>query len=171
MPDPNRFFAVNSESVIALADREYYFYLKHQIASAKARVWASMFLVDLNFARDRRLEVRRILGDLGEAFRIGVDVRVVLGHSEQFRNIRLGNETAKRFLEKYDVPVRYYSGKAGGTHAKYALVDWHVAIVGSHNWSPDSFEGATKEDSIAVVSRDVNALLAMQFLKTWRTAK
>ena len=152
--------------VIPLFDLAYYEFLLRAIHQAHYRVWASIFIVNVFRGYDVDQRVRSIVKALSVKKRLGLDMRVILGFSDQNPDIRLTNETSLNYMKSMWIPAKYYHGSKQSTHSKYVLIDDELCIIGSHNWTPSAF-GSNKEDSIAVYSRDHNAELSKQFMGSW----
>jgi phosphatidylserine/phosphatidylglycerophosphate/cardiolipin synthase-like enzyme len=127
----------------------------------------SMFLIDIRRAFDPEREVRALLHALEESMWRGVDVRILIGDSRQVVQLREMNMVALAYLRAKRLTVRTHPlTRPGGTHDKYLVIDHSVVVLGSHNWIEECFN-QTAEDSLAVVSPDLNRRLSQQFLATW----
>jgi phosphatidylserine/phosphatidylglycerophosphate/cardiolipin synthase-like enzyme len=162
-----RYSAFRIEAVIPLKDRDYYWFVLDLIRSATHRVWVSMFLIDVRRAFDSELDVRSLVLALRDAMWRGVDVRIMVGHSSTVVQLREMNMVSLTYMRRHRLAVRTRRGvRPGGTHDKYLVVDHSTIVLGSHNWIEECF-GATAEDSMAVVSQDLNLRLSQEFLGTW----
>ena len=165
------FHAFHVGGVVPLHGHDYYDYLLHQLRNAKLRFWASIFIVDVNRSTDPDLHVRTLLKEIAAANARGVDVMVIAGDSKQARSIRHKNRVARAFLRNRGVEVRRYAAeKPTSTHNKFAVLDDGKVVLGSHNWTHRAFN-ESEEDSVAVESAELNALLREEFLYAWHQSE
>jgi len=158
--------AFSIKSAIPLPDRHYYYFLRNAIESAKYRIWGSIFLVNVTREHDYHLEVRDIIKLLSYKRSLGINVRVIIGHSKTTPAIREADEIARRYMHSRGILVRRYKGTKTSTHSKYVIIDDDLVVLGSHNWTMNAFS-KSKEDSIAIYSKEINRELDRQFLATW----
>jgi len=154
------------DAAIPLRGRYYYYFLRNGIECAKYRIWASIFIINVTREHDCQLEVRDILKLLAYKRALGLDVRVIIGDSQNSA-IRETNEIARSYLEAKGISIRKYKGTKKSTHSKYAIIDDDLIVLGSHNWTKNAF-GKNEEDSVAIYSKCLNRELAYQFLATWK---
>ena len=152
-----------------LRDTEYHDFVRQQIATAKTRIWISMFTINATIRSDGDLRVRNLLKCLALAQRRGVDVRVLLGGDETVASdLWIANQVAIEFLRVVGLSVRNYrSAESTNSHSKVVLVDNDWLVLGSHNWSPRSLSEGL-DDSIAICSAPMADELRGRFLRTWR---
>lgn len=161
------FNAFSVESALPLRGRDYHDYLIAELRSARLRLWASIFIVDVNRATDPDLLVRTLLKEVAAANARGLDVRMVIGDSKQALGIRHRNRVARAFLRNRGVEVRRYAAaRPLSTHNKFVVLDDDQIVLGSHNWTHRAFR-ESEEDSVAVVSTELNARLREEFLWAW----
>lgn len=161
-----RYSAFAIEAAIPLQNRYYYYFLRNAIESAKYRIWASIFIINVTREHDHNLEVRDIIKLLSYKRSLGLNVKVIVGHSEKAPAIQKANEIARRYMLTRAIPVRPYKGTKKSTHSKYVIIDADLILLGSHNWTMNAFS-KSEEDSIAIYSRDLNREINRQFLSTW----
>lgn len=156
------------EGCTPLRNAEYYDFLQQQIASAKIRLWISMFTINATVGTDGDLRVRNVLKSLALAQRRGIDVRVLLGADEAVASdLLIANQVALRFLQVLGVSVRNYrSATSTNSHSKVVLIDDNWLMLGSHNWSPRSFSAGI-DDSIAICSGPMAAKVRALFVDAW----
>lgn len=159
-----------AERIAPIAGADYAPFLLEQFRTARWRIWASIFIVELRNEFDVSLSVRRFLNEFEQSAWRGVDVRLLVGVSDTL-DIRLSNAVATGYLAARSLAVRRYRPAQHNvsTHSKYIVVDADRVIVGGHNWSPGSLE-QHQQDSVAVYSTDLNRLLGSEFLALWREA-
>jgi cardiolipin synthase len=126
-----------------------------------------MFLLDVRHAGDPGGLVRELVRALRDAAARRVDVRVMVGDSSRVLNLRDAAMVSRAFLRSRGIPTRVYPGtRGGGTHEKCVIVDDDLAILGSHNWWGESLAAAA-EESLALRSPDLVAMLAGKFTDVW----
>lgn len=154
-----------------VVDAHYYDVLFGAIRAAKNRIWASQFSFNMQAIPDGKLQVRAIARALADAAKRGVDVRILVGgNARRLLAQPAGNDLTLTFLRTLGVDVRAYVSKTrAGSHAKYALFDADLALVGSHNWSPRAF-GDGIDSTLAVKSKIVADKMAGVFKKAWKNA-
>lgn len=163
--------AYRVDNATPLFSREYLPYLLSQIDEAHSRIWASIFIVDARLYADPIRAVRTIIDRLGYAKWRGVDVRIIVGVSQQVPDIFVSNHTSAFALQKSGVDVRLFdSPNNQTTHSKYVIFDDAVSIVGSHNWTHDAFY-LNIESSVAITSLDLVRSLVSEFETNWETSK
>ncbi len=155
-------------SVFPLPDQGYYHVLLDRVETARERIWAAVFLIDLLPRRDRGVRVRRLVRALQAARWRGVDVRILLSRSAQSLNVDITSQVALRYLQSRRLAARPYqpSGRLNSLHAKLVVVDGDTVLVGSHNWTRQAF-AADVEDSVLVRSPELNGYLADRFIDFW----
>lgn len=154
-----------------IVDADYYDMLFGAIRAAKQRIWASQFSFNMQAIPDGKLQVRSIARTLADAAKRGIDVRILVGGNARRLLLQpAGNDLTLAFLHILGVDGRSYARKArAGSHAKYALFDDDLALVGSHNWSPRAF-GDGIDSTLAVKSETVANKIAGVFDKAWKSA-
>ena len=161
-----KFSAFLIRSVVPLRNRMYYYFLKDAIKSARYRIWTSMFIINISREYDIQQDVLNILKLLTYKNSLGLDVRVIIGDSDDVPEIREVNEIARRYLKSKKVHVKKYKGSKQSTHSKYIIIDDKLIIVGSHNWTNNAIN-KSEEDAVAIWSESLNNELQYQFLSTW----
>lgn len=161
-----QYSAFSIECAIPLQNRYYYYFLRNAIESAKYRIWASIFIINVTREHDYNLEVRDIIKLLSYKRSLGLNVKIITGYSKKTLAIQEANEIASRYIRSRGIPARQYEGTKKSTHSKYVIIDGDLIILGSHNWTMNAFS-KSEEDSIAIYSRDLNRELNRQFLTTW----
>jgi phosphatidylserine/phosphatidylglycerophosphate/cardiolipin synthase-like enzyme len=156
-----------ADQVLKVSDSDYYDFLVEKIRQSSKRVHAAIFIVD---AFDDQLGyIKRVLEELRYAQWRGLDVKVVVGHSEKSMDIDVANRFSFKLLEEKGVPVRYSDPPDDYSyHSKYVVFDDEIVLAGSHNWSHlDIFE--SRETSAAVYSEDVATAFGEEFAELWET--
>lgn len=157
--------------VIPLQVENYLPYVLAQIDSAKTRIWASIFIVDARTHKDEYDSVRTLIEKLSYAQWRNVDVRVVIG-TAKIVDIYVACLASAYYMKKQGIPVKQYAttGKRKSTHSKYMLFDNDLVVIGSNNWTHESFHQAVNS-SLAVESDGLNASLANEFDAIWQTSE
>lgn len=158
-------------SAVPLQGEDYLPYVLNKIDSAESRVWASIFIIDAGIQNDVFRSVRTLIEKLTYASWRNVDVRVVLGTAD-ITDIYVACLTSAYYMKKQGIPVKQYAstGKRKSTHSKYMLFDNDLVIVGSNNWTHESFHQAINS-SLAVESEGLNASLASEYDAIWQTSE
>lgn len=163
--------AFKIEKVVPLRDKDYYWFVLEQIRSAKKRIWASIFLIDVYRSSDPFLEVRTLVKELAYAKKRGVNVRLITGRSTRNPIIREMNMITRTFMRTKGLTVRYYrDAPKPRIHDKFVIFDDDLFVLGSHNWMSDGFNESA-EDSVAVYSLGLTKRLEQEFLSTWEVKK
>lgn len=156
-----------AEKAVRLSDDDYYDFVMEKIRSASGRIHATLFIVDVFY--DRWNRIKEMLDELAYAVWRGVDVKVVLGHSEKNLNVDIPDRLGFEYMKERGIPVRFSNPPDDySLHSKYIVFDEDLVVAGSHNWSHlDIF--MSKEDSAAVYSVDAVINLSNEFNKLWET--
>jgi phosphatidylserine/phosphatidylglycerophosphate/cardiolipin synthase-like enzyme len=141
------------------------------VATARRRIYASIFLFDARPVRDVRGHALDLTMALAERRRLGVDVRILL--TGQVNTVALGvaNVATGILLESHGVPHRrvFAAGDGRiGSHAKFALID-DLAILGSQNWTDDAFND-NLEDAVLLRGSALDPL-ETEFMRLWPLGK
>jgi phosphatidylserine/phosphatidylglycerophosphate/cardiolipin synthase-like enzyme len=158
-------------SAIPLQGEDYLPYVLDKIDSAKTRIWASIFIVDARVHKDEFNSVRKLIEKLTYATWRNVDVRVVLG-TATIKDVYVACLTSAYYIKKQGISVKQYAstGKRKRTHSKYMLFDNDLVVVGSNNWTHESFHQAVNS-SLAVESDGLNESLSKEFSAIWQTSE
>ena len=154
------------DKAILLSDNDYYRFLSDKIDRAQKYVYAAIFIINIH--QDREGMVRNLLEKLTYAQWRGIDVRLIIGHSQKNDLIDLYDRMTYEFV-KTKIPVKYANPDDDySLHSKYVVIDDEMSIAGSHNWEEDAFV-LNKEDSLVTYSRDLALELKYEFEKLWAT--
>lgn len=158
--------AVAETRVALVSDRRYPKVLSSMIERASERVWASLFMVDLDVAADRKHAVLGIVNELAATQWRGADVRLIVSGSRDNFAIAEAAATAVAVSRQMGIPTKWLGARARrGSHAKFVIADNEV-LLGSHNWSPSAFLGST-QDSAWFESPSLAAYLCSLFAAQW----
>jgi phosphatidylserine/phosphatidylglycerophosphate/cardiolipin synthase-like enzyme len=159
-------FAVTTPKTALVSDRRYPKVLSGMIERARERVWASLFMVDLDVATDRKHAVLGILDELAATRWRGADVRLIVSGSRDNLIIAEATATAVAVSRQMGIPTKWLGARARrGSHAKFVIADNEV-LLGSHNWSPTAFL-TSKQDSAWFESPSLAAYLCSLFAAQW----
>lgn len=102
----------------------------------------------------------RLAHALADAKARGVNVRVIVGNDE-------GKEAADviAILSSAGIPVRIGTNFAV-THAKFAIIDGRIVIIGSHNWTRSAMK-TNREVSVVVEDPAIAQKLLAIFEYDW----
>ncbi|MBA7689036.1 Cardiolipin synthase [subsurface metagenome] len=158
-----------ASKVLILTNSDYYPYLLEKIRNAKKNIDATIFIINMRLFFDKEKLVKNLLNELIYAKWRGIDLRIIVGRSKGTAEIDIQDRIAHRYLQRNGVPVKFVNSPDDySLHSKYVIVDDTLVIVGSHNWSPDAFS-ESKEDSVAIYSRDVAIKFKKEFERIWGT--
>lgn len=130
--------ALKIKEVIPLAiKRDYSNTLHNLLSQAQQRIHIIMYGMRY-YPQYRHSIVNTILGDLIEAKKRGVEVKVLLDKSGYNQKLNRFNQEAARYLEENGVEVRFDSPEVH-THAKLVVVDG-ATFLGSSNWGYGGLE-------------------------------
>lgn len=114
-----------------------------------------------------RLSQPRLARAIHDAARRGVRVRVILDRQKYELT-----PATQRLLAQLEIPYRLMSGRRGHyakMHHKFAVVDGHVALTGSYNWTEESEEN--NYEGLAIIRDPVQvARFAREFEALWAIA-
>jgi len=114
---------------------------------------------------------RKILEALIAAHQRGVAVRVLLDRdnpNDPYRSTLI-NASARHLLTESGVPVRQdVSNRL--LHSKFIILDGHVVVIGSHNWSAGSYFNYD-DLSLVIESKACAIELGSRFDRLWSDAK
>jgi phosphatidylserine/phosphatidylglycerophosphate/cardiolipin synthase-like enzyme len=157
-------------SAVLLESQDYMPYVFDKIDSAKSRIWASIFIIDARAEADEQGSVRALIEKLAYAAWRRVDVRVIVG-TASIVDVYVACLASAYYMKKQGINVRGFSSQAGrrSTHSKYMLFDESSIVVGSNNWSHNSFHLAVNS-SIAIESKGLAENLGLEFNTAWQTS-
>ena len=95
----------------------------------------------------------------------GVRIRVLLDASDWESSITEKNRPALAFLNEHGIDARF-DDPAVTTHAKLAIVDREVVVLGSTNWNPYAFT-EQEQANVRVDDRTVGAVFSEYFDRLW----
>ena len=161
-----------ADEVILLRDGEFASFLRQILVAARTSICATQFVTDLRPHKDRDREILLLGHALAEARWRGVATRVILAELPLTDLGVDGNYPFAAFLNHRDVEVRRFpsSRVQKPLHTKMIVVDREWLVVGSHNWTPMSFQ-ANRELSIAVHSHDLAEQCSLLFEDYWSFAR
>ena len=131
-----------------LADRDFQATLENEIAAARSEITVCAYL----FAAKDGLVDRpaAVAARLAEAAGRGVKVEVILEIGLESAAVTQANREAARMLGRRGVKV-YVDGSGTTVHARFVVVDRHLAFIGSHDLTENSL-GQHREVSLLVDS-------------------
>lgn len=141
--------AITQQSELIL-DEEYFWAAHKEIQNAKSSIHLIAYLFLLYDYEDAY--TNRLLDDLVEAHKRGVDVRVTLDYPSPEYMPEEGprNQEVYDKLKEAGIDVRFDSTKKT-THNKVLIIDGKTIIIGSHNYS---FAGMRYNNETSLLLRD-----------------
>jgi phosphatidylserine/phosphatidylglycerophosphate/cardiolipin synthase-like enzyme len=137
-------------------DLEYPRAVEREIASAKTRVWMSMFVVH----PDQDGPVMALLGALAAAAERGVHVQVCLDLGTVYGTGETDtkHEAPLAWLRAHGVRA-LLDERERTSHAKVLIIDGERVVIGSHNWTRDALT-RNREASVVLEDRGLAAELS-----------
>ena len=122
-----------------LYDTGYPIYVGEQIKNARKSIYVTMFFMSYD-PKKKKSAVNQLVDSLAKAKKRGVSVNVILDRDKEgdVYLSRIINKEAFTFLMRQGVNV-YFDSVNILTHSKVIVVDEAQVIIGSHNWTLDSF--------------------------------
>lgn len=168
-----------AKSVQPANDRLYFLEVHRAISQAKQRVWVAQMSAYYYMIRPKNVPsdvpttttvvpalTNLLLKDLIKARERGLDVKVILDIQKD-RDID-NMDFANRLIAA-GVPV-YFDDPEVTLHAKMVLIDDHLTVIGSTNWTLNALE-LGHEASVVIDSREVNQVYSAYFQELLKTAK
>lgn len=152
-----------------VSDEQYHQVVKWLCLRARRRIFASIFIVDImpSDDNDRRNLIVNLLNDLQAAYLRGVDVRLMIGGSQQSPDIQDKTEATLVHCRHINIPCQLMALNSDmSSHKKVVVADDHV-LVGSHNWSSGAFSGQI-QDSVLIEDPRFASYLADELAVQWR---
>lgn len=160
------YLAVADSRVALVSDRRYPKVLSGMIERARERVWASLFMADLDVIADRKHAVLGLLNELAATQWRGADIRLIVSGSRDNLAIAEATAAAVAVSRQLGIPTKWLGARMRrGSHAKFVIADNEI-LLGSHNWSPSAFLGST-QDSAWFESPSLAAYLCSLFAAQW----
>jgi phosphatidylserine/phosphatidylglycerophosphate/cardiolipin synthase-like enzyme len=159
---------LNTTGADWLFDKKYHSFLYASFLQARKSILIQQFVIDPRPSEDKDSKVRQLLSALGDAVQRGVEVRVLLASVivDTPYPIDINTPTAM-YLRKRNVKIRSYVNELNEQmHTKSVVIDAKKVIVGSHNWTPNSFNNNI-ETSIVVNAADAALYMTNSFNKLW----
>ncbi len=148
---------VGENQAIPVTDREYFQTVRNLINSANFSIRMLMF--DVKYYPDYPESPGNfLLLALGEAARIGVDVRII---TDEY----LTEKPVLSMLKENGVNIKFDS-KDITTHAKLIIIDSKIVIIGSTNWSYHSID-KNHEANVLIVSTSLAKQFEGYFERIW----
>jgi phosphatidylserine/phosphatidylglycerophosphate/cardiolipin synthase-like enzyme len=161
---------VENVLVVPVPDGDYVDVSADLISGAYRRCLCSLFIVDIDPARDHDLQVNRLLEHLARMTWRGADTRLLIGGSHSNVAIAEASQAALGVGRGLGIDTRWLSAHVGrGSHAKLVVADDRV-LLGSHNWSGGALGGQQRQDSLLIVSADLAAYFSAVFDDQWDRA-
>lgn len=141
-----------AQDVVPLPNRDYVPTLHRVFQGAKKSIHVAMFT--MRYYPDYPNDANSIIiGDLIDAKKRGVDVKIILDASNWNLNNTRENKQVADSLRNAGIEV-YFDPLNVTTHNKMIVVDSEITIVGSHNWSYYALE-RNNEVSVLIKSKEV----------------
>ena len=151
-----------------LKDEEYLERIRAYATGATSNITISTFKAEIT-TKKRGKKLKEFFDLLITAANNGVNVFLLTNGQEHRGHIPDSNAYAIKYLQKTNVNVRVLPS-ARVCHAKLFMVDWQVAILGSHNLSVRSCHN-NFEISAEIFDKNTIADLYNIFTQLWETAK
>lgn len=134
-----------------LTDGEYYGTLIHLIRTARKQINITMYLFKTTQAKTNL--PRKIIDELSAALKRNVKIQIVLEKSGHDKGLNKENQRTANLLKRRGIHVAF-DNKETTTHAKLAVFDQHLCLLGSHNLTHSALE-RNHETSLLVDSTEL----------------
>lgn len=114
---------------------------------------------------DGELKEDPLWGDIVAAARRGVAVRVILDKSDWSESITDKNRPTLDYLKAHGIPAKF-DDPAVTTHAKLAIIDGKLVILGSSNWNAHAFHEQAQAN-IAIDDAQIGKVFTAYFDRIW----
>jgi len=161
-----------------VADEVYLPVLLHLAQTARERLWLSQFLIDGRSDQQGADRIHELFHALAQASHRGVSVRVLL---DDLRKAPWGEELnapGRQFLEARGVKTRVFLSPQPhkehlrrSLHGKVAIADDTLALVGSHDLTPNGLLGGNREMSVLVTGFEPICWLSNWFDTLWNQSE
>ncbi len=150
-----------------LVNSEYVSFVKQQIDQATTSIYLMVFLGTTAAGNELQPGPLELVIALEEAALRGVDVRVILDQDdggEPYKSLFINDNLVDRFRAG-EVEVKF-DRKDTLLHSKVLVLDGQKSVVGSHNWTFNSFNN-TYELSVYFEQEEVATSYQDRFLELW----
>lgn len=166
--------AAHAASVKMVSGADYLSSLMAHVTQAKHSVRVLQYILDTRSHADPDHRVGYLMRALAIASARGVEVGIVLHAYTPDAGAHQGNLAGALFLARRGVGVRMFrpspAEQRRTLHAKTAIVDERIAIVGSQNWSPGAF-GTNAETAAVIDSPAIARQLGQFFDGMWQRSE
>lgn len=155
------------KNIESLENRRYFPFLVDAISSAESSIRVVIF--DARYYKNyRESKPNDILESLGEVARRGVDVKLIMEGGENFlgKDFEENSMETCRYLRSIGVDARL-DPKNITTHAKMAVIDSRIVIIGSTNWNYYAIE-ENNEASVLLRSEEIARAYERYFQGIWQ---
>lgn len=136
-----------------IPDEKYQTEAARLIASAVGDVLISTFKIQRP-TRRRAPVLTALLDTICDKSRAGVRIRFLMNWDDKFKGVAKTNSAVANAFRAAGVDVRYLPG-GRCSHAKILIVDGRQMMIGSHNWSVQSF---TRNFEVSILTDDANLI-------------
>lgn len=165
------FIGYPKTKVLLIRNDEFYKLLPKLIIQAKNKIRISTFFMKLTSA-DSLFSTKRILDILiSQKHNNGIDVQVLIdkSHKSEKYSSSIVNKEAYLYLKEQGIDIKNFRNKRRH-HSKLVLIDDDIVIIGSHNFTSNSF-GFLDEVSVLLRSEELNRFYSKLFLERWAIAE
>jgi phosphatidylserine/phosphatidylglycerophosphate/cardiolipin synthase-like enzyme len=141
-------FSFPAEDVQLVMDGQYFPIAKKMISEAKSSIQVMMFEMGY-YDQHSNTPSNLLIKELIDAKKRGVKVEVILEVREEGDRTTKRNHYTGKILSKGGVEV-IYDSLSKTTHAKLMVVDGHLSLLGSTNWT---FYALTENNETSVLIR------------------
>ena len=135
---------------------------------AAKSIYISTFKAELTH-KPRGKRLLELFENLGAKVKEGVDVRVLIGKSDNYGHIPHTNLFAVRYMLEQGIKVRHIRNNRT-CHAKIFIVDNEVAVIGSHNLGVKSCHNNFEVSNVIYDQYRVEVVRDI-YRKVWDNAK
>lgn len=151
-------------TIMPLLDKNYFTTLMNWLDRANVSIHVIMYVVKYD-PKDPKDPVDQILSKLVDAYKRGVDVRIVVDDET-----RDSYPETLEFLQSQGIPVKLDESSGRTTHTKLVIIDDKVVFVGSHNWTESALK-YNHEASMLIISSDIAKQFEDYFESIWSNGR
>ena len=153
----------SSFTYLTVNNRDYFYNVDTLLMGSHNYIHIIMY--EMTNSSDSLSKIELLKRDLINKAQAGIEVKVILEHSDDNYSLNNYNSTAKTYLENGGVKV-IFDSDAITTHSKLIIVDGRTVVIGSTNWSTSAIE-YNNETSIMIDENNIASIYENYFENLW----